>query len=293
MSSTLLITYIYPLIITPHIEIEKISIKPLQIYKGQKIILKIFLKNNSIIPLIIAKIKVNNQHFAQDIPKSIFYTKPKSLKELEIEIKAIKRGFIEKIDIDINVSLFFEIIPPIKKQIETAIYIYPNFSTINYQSVTNTSPENNIGLMYKLTEEGEFFSIREYQLDDIKKISWKHWAKIGKLVVKQKAQFTNPKLYFLINNISTNEENDEEFIEKVNTFLKYIISNNIEINISTLEKINEFQKITDLKNSLVFLSKITFLKTLPEIEKENLNNKIVLTDQNRILNNTHTSMIVL
>lgn len=282
ITSTLAICYIYPLIISSYIEIEKFSIKPTQIYRGQKIIINVTIKNNSILPLLFAKIKINSNHLYQEFPETIFYIKPKQTRELQIELKAKKRGFIQKLQFQLNINLFFEILNPLKKDMETSIYIYPNFAPINYQSLISLSPQNEIWKVYKLAEEGEFFAIREYQMDDVKKISWKHWAKTGKLVVKQKAQFSHPKLYIVINNISAGEEKDEEFVEKINTFLKYTISNNIEVNISSLEKVPEFQKIVDIKNSLVFLSQINFIPSLNPKEELSKTDIFLLTDKNRL-----------
>jgi len=285
ISSTLIISLIYPLIIRKYIEIERFSIQSTNIYKGQSFKVKIYIKNNSSLPIILLKIKTNDKHLEQK-ESTIFYIESKKIKEHTLELKATKRGFIDNLEILININLFFDLLPSIKKNINTSFYIYPNFSAINYTNIL-PSQDTNLGLMYKLTEEGEFFAIRDYQFDDIKKISWKHWAKTGKLVVKQKAQYTTPKLFFIIFNLSTEESKDEELVEKINTFFKYLLSQNIEIYATTLEKQDEYQHITNLKNSLVFLSQLEFLKNkeiLSNIKKINENNTFFIFNKDLNLN---------
>ncbi|MFN3996026.1 MAG: DUF58 domain-containing protein, partial [bacterium] len=262
------------------IKIEKFHIYPLQIYKNQTITLSLTIKNTSKIPLISVKLNAFGENIYQENINNIFFLLPSSSKEVKIELKAIKRGFIEKMKIHINASLFFQISPPVEKEIETYIYIYPNFAKINIQDVIKIDPENNLSLFYKLTEEGEFFSIREYNLDDIKKTAWKQWAKTGKPVVKQKFQYSNPKIFFLIYNIYLNESENEEFVERINSLFKYYLSNNIEINVSTLEDPNNFKKISDIKASLVFLSTLNFTHQTSQIPIENQNTPILIVNKN-------------
>lgn len=267
---TLTISVLYPRTIS--VKIEKFYIYPLQIYKNQTITLSLMIKNTSRIPLISAKLIIPEENIIQEDINNIPFIPPNSSKEIKIKIRAIKRGFIERMKIWITTGLFFQISPPIEKEIETNIYIYPNFAKINLQDIIKLNPENNLSFFYKLTEEGEFFSIREYNLDDVKKIAWKQWAKTGKPVVKQKFQYSNPKIFFLIYNIHLEENEDEEFIEKINSLFKYYLSNNVEIHVSTLKNPNNFKRINSLKTSLVFLSTLDFIHQSfqPIAENQNL-----------------------
>ncbi|MEN3014962.1 MAG: DUF58 domain-containing protein [bacterium] len=280
MFCILLISLIYPLATTNKISIDKYQLTPKQIYKGQKINLKINISNQSIFPILFANIEVVNNLIQQQNKVNLFYIKPKKSKEVSIDLIGIKRGFSENIEIAVQCYLFFKLISPKIIKIKANLYIYPNFSQINYHKLINTAPEQNISLMYKISQEGDFFAVREYvSTDDIKKILWKQWAKVGKPVVKEKAEFISPKFFFLINNISVDEQEDEEFVEKINSFLKYLLSQNIEINLLTITNTDQAVKINDLKSSLVFLAKLDFIKHLPQ----NLKNKLNELSQNIII----------
>lgn len=279
---TTIISSTYPLIAKKYIHVDKIKISPNQIYKNQQIKINLSITNKSIIPIFLIKVKLSSELIEQSTDKNILYLKPQNSQTIEILAKAIKRGYIEKIHILLQINLFFEIFPPIQKTINTSIYIYPNFAPINFQKIITTTQEN-LSLMYKLTDEGDFFSIREYQTDDVKKIAWKQWAKTGKLVVKQNAKYSTPKLKLIINNLHTEENENEIFIEKINSFIKYLIANHTEIYLTTIEKIDEFQKIVDLKNSLTFLAKVKFLKSIPQINLPNSENIIIISNQKQLL----------
>ncbi len=143
-------------------------------------------------------------------------------------------------------------------------------------------------IFYRLTEEGEFFSIRPYYLDDVKKIAWKHWAKTSKLVVKQKATYETNYTLFIINNYNLTEE----FVEKINSLFKYLISNEIKFKVMDLKSFIEneeidFIEINNLKKALVYLAKIdTFHKFNFNILKDKLNkseNYILISDKNNSL----------
>lgn len=285
----LILSFIYPKFIS--LSIDKLYLTPLQVYKNQHISASIKIKNLSFIPVIYAKVRIIAENIFQEDCENILFLKPYSSQEIKVKLKAVKRGYVEKIKIFINPSLFFEITPPITKEINTSFYIYPNFANIKFHDIVKINPENNISSFYKLTEEGEFFSIRDYNMDDVKKIAWKQWAKTGKPVVKQRFQYSHPKLFFVINNFFIDENNNEEFVEKINTFFKYLISNNIEINVSTLENIKNFKKISDLRNSLVFLSTLNFITTTVNINPEEMNNIIFIVNKNKIPSNVYQLLL--
>lgn len=272
ISTTLILSFLYPLITYNYVKIKKIHIKPNKIYKNQKATIYIRIKNQSLLPILFAKISISSEFFLPIKEQIIINLKPLQEIDIELQVLAIQRGHIKKLIIIIQQILLFKILKPLKVEVETSVYIYPNFGTIPNTIISRIVPEENLSSYYKLSEEGEFFSIRDYQLDDIKKIAWKQWAKTGRLVVKQKAQFIKQNINIIINNLQTTKEQDEEFIEKLNTLLKNIILSNTEIILSTLDKIDSPKKINKLHSSLTYLSELVFIKQTNNIK--NLDKKL-------------------
>jgi len=269
---SLSISLLYPLITSKHIQVKRIYIKPNQVYKNQNLKAYITIKNEFFLPVLFLRITIDNPEILESKEALILYLKPYGEIETEIDLKAKKRGYIEAIKIAIQLSLIFRLFRPLKIEKQVSLYIYPNFAIIDYQNILKISPESSISSYYKLSEEGEFFSLRDYYFDDIKKIAWKQWAKTGRLVVKQKAQFIIPHINIIINNITTTPEQDEEFIEKVNTLLKNIILSNNEIRITTLDKLDSFKKINNLQSSLVYLSELNFISYVVKSISINIDN---------------------
>ncbi len=166
-------------------------------------------------------------------------------------------------------------------------YIYPNYANINYYDIIINNISTVSSVFYKLTEEGEFFAIRPYYLDDVKKIAWKHWAKTGKLVVKQKATYETNYTFFIINNYKL----AEEFVEKINSLFKYFLINEIKFKVidfkSFMENENtDFIEISTLKKALNYLAKIEsfdkhdFNLNLLKDKLNKLENYILISDKN-------------
>jgi hypothetical protein len=232
------------------------------------------------------KININNDYLVLlNEDNIIYYIPPYSKVEKKINVKAIKRGYLNNISVLLINSFLFEPLNISKEfNLPFEFYIYPNYANISYYDVI----VNNIGdissIFYKLSEEGEFFSIRPYYLDDVKKIAWKHWAKTGKLVVKQKAIYETNYTFFIINNYKLTEE----FVEKVNSLFKYLLANEVKFKVIDLEKFlknEESIDISNLKKSLIYLAKIdnfedNFNYNLLKEKISNLENYILISDRN-------------
>lgn len=232
------------------------------------------------------KININNDYLvllSED--NIIYYIPPYSNVEKELNVKAIKRGYLNNISVLLINSFLFESLNISKEfNLPFEFYIYPNYANISYYDVIVNNIGNISSIFYKLSEEGEFFSIRPYYLDDVKKIAWKHWAKTGKLVVKQKAIYETNYTFFIINNYKLTEE----FVEKINSLFKYLLANEVKFKVIDLEKFlknEESIDITNLKKSLIYLAKIdnfedNFNYNLLKEKISNLENYILVSDKN-------------
>jgi hypothetical protein len=232
------------------------------------------------------KININNDYLVLlNEDNIIYYIPPYSKVEKELNVKAIKRGYLNNISVLLINSFLFESLNIYKEfNLPFEFYIYPNYTNIGYYDVIVNNIGNISSIFYKLSEEGEFFSIRPYYLDDVKKIAWKHWAKTGKLVVKQKAVYETNYTFFIINNYKLTEE----FVEKINSLFKYLLANEVKFKVIDLEKFlknEELIDITNLKKSLIYLAKIdnfedNFNYNLLKEKISNLENYILISDRN-------------
>jgi hypothetical protein len=233
------------------------------------------------------KININSIYF--DLISNdniIYYIPPFSKVEKKLAIRAIRRGYLNTISIYLFNAFLFEQLEIYKEfNIPFEFYIYPNYANINYYDIIINNIGNIDSIFYKLSEEGEFFSIRPYYLDDVKKIAWKHWAKTSKLVAKQKAIYETKYTFFIINNYRLSEE----FVEKLNSFFKYLLTNDIKFKIldlkTFLEKEDNFIEINSLRKKLIYLAKISsfensFNYTLLKDKLLKLENYILISDKN-------------
>jgi hypothetical protein len=232
------------------------------------------------------KISINNDYLVLlNGDNIIYYIPPYSKIEKKLNVKAIKRGYLNNISILLINSFLFEALNISKEfDLPFEFYIYPNYANISYYDVIVNNIGNISSIFYKLSEEGEFFSIRPYYLDDVKKIAWKHWAKTGKLVVKQKAVYETNYTFFIINNYKLTEE----FVEKVNSLFKYLLANEVKFKVIDLEKFLKNEEpidITSLKKSLIYLAKIGNFEdnlnyNLLKEKISSLENYILVSDKN-------------
>jgi len=231
------------------------------------------------------KININNDYLVLLSDNNIvYYIPPYSKVQKELNVKAIKRGYLNNISILLINSFLFEQLNIYKEfNLPFEFYIYPNYANISYYDVIVNNIGNISSIFYKLSEEGDFFSIRPYYLDDVKKIAWKHWAKTGKLVVKQKAIYETNYTFFIINNYKLTEE----FVEKINSLFKYLLANEVKFKVIELEKFLKNEEpidINSLKKSLTYLAKINnfednFDYNLLKEKILNLENYILINDK--------------
>lgn len=231
------------------------------------------------------KININNDYLVLLSDNNIvYYIPPYSKVQKELNVKAIKRGYLNNISILLINSFLFEQLNIYKEfNLPFEFYIYPNYANISYYDVIVNNIGNISSIFYKLSEEGDFFSIRPYYLDDVKKIAWKHWAKTGKLVVKQKAIYETNYTFFIINNYKLTEE----FVEKINSLFKYLLANEVKFKVIELEKFLKNEEpidINSLKKSLIYLAKINnfednFDYNLLKEKILNLENYILINDK--------------
>lgn len=231
---------------------------------------------------------VTNDNITND--NIIYYIPPFSRVKRKLKIKGINRGYLNSISIYLFIYFLFEQLDIYKEfNIPFEFYIYPNYANINYYDIIVNNIGNIDSIFYKLSEEGEFFSIRPYYLDDVKKIAWKHWAKTSKLVVKQKATYETKYTFFVINNYRLSEE----FVEKINSFFKYLLANDIKFKVLDLKTFiekedPEFIEVNNLRKKLIYLSKIYsfedgFNYSLLKDKLLKLENYILISDKNNSL----------
>lgn len=174
-------------------------------------------------------------------------------KEVNIEIQLKKHGILHLNYLDIQIPSFFNFFN-VKRRffIENQLYIYPKENKFNIKLVDNGESYQKGIKKYsnKRGNNNDFIGLKSYYNGDlIKNISWKHYAKMDELLVREYQQEYSVKYGFIIDNF----------------FNQYLINNDI------LDKIINFS-FNFIKNTDLNLFKhIIIGKNMIDIK--NLNNK--------------------